>query len=393
MNNKNILIFSTAYHPFVGGAEVSIKELTDRLSGFEFDLITARFDKKLPFREKVGNVTVYRLGIGVPIIDKLILPFEGALFARHLAKKKKYDAFWCVMASFASGAAYIFNIFSKNKVPIILNLQEGDSEEHFKNHYFGLVNLSWKLALKRTNYLTVLSQYLKDRAIRLGYKGKVDIVPNGVDVEKFELRSMNYESRERQEVREELGLKEGEIGLITTSRLVEKNGVGDVIKALPLLDSNIKFVICGEGDLKDGLISLAKKLRVGERVVFKGNVQHSVLNKYLKACDIFIRPSLSEGFGISFIEAMAAKIPVIATPVGGIPDFLEDPTSQSSDVASVQTGYFCEPNNPSSVATTIQRVINDPQKNTVIENAIKMVKEKYDWDLVAVQMRGVFDSI
>ena len=45
-----ILIFSTAYYPFVGGAEVSIKEITDRIPDIQFDLITARFSKKLPFK-------------------------------------------------------------------------------------------------------------------------------------------------------------------------------------------------------------------------------------------------------------------------------------------------------------------------------------------------------
>lgn len=391
--SKKILIFSTAYYPFVGGAEVSIKEITERMSDFEFDLITAKLQKGLPFKERVGNVTVYRLGFGIPIIDKLLLPFEGALFARHLMKRNTYHCFWGMMVTFASLAAYLKNIFSKNKIPIVLTLQEGDSEAHFKTHWLGLVDLSWRLALKRTNYLTVLSQYLKDRAIRFGYKGEVAVVPNGVDVEKFELRSMNYELGERQEVREELGLKEEDVALITTSRLVTKNGVGDVIKALPSLDSNIKFIACGEGDLEDSLKSLAKNLEVEDRVNFLGNVEHSVLNKYLKACDIFIRPSLSEGFGVSFMEAFAAKLPVIATPVGGIPDFLHDPTSQSSDVASLQTGYFCEPEDPVSIAETINRVISDPNRNQVVENAYKMVQDKYDWDLIASQMREVFDSI
>ena len=64
---RRILIFSTAYYPFVGGAEVAVKEITDRLVGsFDFDLITARFEKKLPPVEKVGNVTVYRIGSGKP---------------------------------------------------------------------------------------------------------------------------------------------------------------------------------------------------------------------------------------------------------------------------------------------------------------------------------------
>jgi glycosyltransferase involved in cell wall biosynthesis len=103
----------------------------------------------------------------------------------------------------------------------------------------------------------------------------------------------------------------------------------------------------------------------------------------LKTCDIFIRPSLSEGFGVSFIEAMASQIPVIATPVGGIIDFLEDG----------KTGYFCRPEDPDSIVEVVQKVIADPNQNQIVENALKMVKEKYDWDIVASQIREIFDSI
>ncbi|MEK7669409.1 MAG: glycosyltransferase family 4 protein [Patescibacteria group bacterium] len=386
MKTKKILIFSTAYYPLVGGAEVAIKEITDRIPDIEFDLITARLNSKvskMPFDmpERVGNVNVYRLGFGVPILDKLLLPFWGALKAIKLNNKNNYNFYWCMMVTYASGAGFIANILRFWKpVPIILTLQEGDSEEHFKNSRFGLINLSWWLALKNTSILTVLSSYLAERAKRFGYLSEIKIIPNGVDMSKFE-KEINQE--EKNKIREELGVKEGDTALITTSRLVLKNGVGDVIKALPKLNQNIIFVIFGEGELKQELQELAKNLNVSEKVVFKGFVSHEDMPKYLEACDIFIRASLSEGFGNSFIEAMACKIPVIATSVGGIVDFLIDE----------KTGYFCEPQNPQSIAKTIQKVITDPNKNQIINNAFNMVKEKYDWDLVAQQMRVVFNNI
>src|SRR3989344_860507 len=387
---KKALIFSTSYYPFVAGAEVAVKEITDRIPDIQFDLITAKMKKGLPFREKIGNVMVYRLGVGVPIIDKLILPFEGALFARHLSKKNNYDLFWCIMASFGSGAGYIKNIFSYKNIPIVLTLQEGDSEEHFRNRWFGLINLSWKLALKRTKILTVLSQYLKDRAIRLGYRREVSVVPNGVNVDKF---SMEINKEEKIKIRKELGLVEENVVLVTTSRLTKKNGIEDVIKALPKLSTNIKFVIFGEGELEEELKNLAKSLDVSDRVIWRGYVSHDEMPKYLKACDIFIRPSLSEGFGNSFIEAMACRLPVIATPVGGIVDFLKDPTSQSYDGTSVQTGYFCKPEDPESIVSTVSKILSDPNKNQIIENAYRMVLEKYDWNLVAKQMKEVFEKV
>ncbi|MEK7116803.1 MAG: glycosyltransferase family 4 protein [Patescibacteria group bacterium] len=379
-NPKKILIFSTAYYPFVGGAEIAIKEITDRISDVQFDLITARFKRDLPKIQKIGNVNVFRLGIGIPILDKLILPFWGAFFALNLNNKNHYDFYWCIMATFASGAAYIANILKFWKpVPIILTLQEGDSEEHFKNRWLGLINLSWKLALKRTKILTVISSYLAERVRKFGYKGKTYIIPNGVDVEKFKIEILK---EEKIKMREELGLEESDIALITTSRLVIKNGVGDVIKALVELPENIKFVILGEGELRKNLEELVKKLNVSGKVIFKGFVSHDYMPKYLKACDIFIRPSLSEGMGNSFIEAMAAGIPVIGTAVGGIVDFIKEG----------DTGYFCQPENPDSIAGAVEKIINDSQKNQIIKNAYNMVVQKYDWNLIAKNIEKVFEN-
>jgi glycosyltransferase involved in cell wall biosynthesis len=376
---NKILIFSTAYYPFVGGAEVAIKEITDRISNFSFDLITAKMKRSLPKTEKIGNVNVYRLGFGIPFLDKLILPFWGAIKAKNLNKKNNYSAYWCMMVTFASGAAYIANILSSKKTPIILTLQEGDSEKYLKTKWLGLIDLSWRLALKRSSLVTVISNYLGKRAEKLGYKGKVKLIPNGVDIKKFDIE-LNQE--ERSKIREELGLKENDVALITTSRLNVKNGVGDVIKALVKLPTNVKFVVFGVGELESKLKKLSGNLEVSDRVIFKGYVSSEELPKYLKACDIFIRPSLSEGMGNSFIEAMAAQLPVIATPVGGIVDFLKEN----------ETGYFCQSENPESIAETVKKIIADPNKNQIIKNAYEMVTKKYEWNLIAKQTEEVFET-
>ena len=74
----NIVIFSTAYLPFVGGAELAIKEITDRISGINFFLITSRLRRDLPKEEKIGNVLVFRLGAGFSF-DRFLLPILGFL--------------------------------------------------------------------------------------------------------------------------------------------------------------------------------------------------------------------------------------------------------------------------------------------------------------------------
>lgn len=382
--SQKILIFSTAYYPFVGGVEVAIREITDRISGARFDLITAKLKRDLPKFERIGNVNVYRLGIGIPFFDKLFLPFWGAIKTISLNKKNHYDAFWCVMVTFASGAAYIANILSFKKVPIILTLQEGDSEKHLRYRWFGLIDLSWCLALKKSSVVTAISFYLANRAKKLGYRKEIKIIPNGVDIDYFNTQS------------KKLLPPFNHIHLVTTSRLVEKNGIEDVVKAMPyLLDKSpmkFKFLIFGEGVLRKKLENIAKNLGLmkegEEKVIFYGYIDHDRIidffKKQINVLQIFIRPSLSEGMGNSFIEAMAAGIPVIGTKIGGIPDFLKDG----------KTGLFCEVKNPQSIVQKVMEYINNPELiSEVTENAYKMVKENYNWDLIAKRMEKIFNVV
>ncbi|MEK7176313.1 MAG: glycosyltransferase family 4 protein, partial [Patescibacteria group bacterium] len=120
--------------------------------------------------------------------------------------------------------------------------------------------------------------------------------------------------------------------------------------------------------------------KLQNKVVFVGFVPPEKLPEYLWASDIFVRPSLSEGLGNSFIEAMAAGLPIIGTPVGGIPDFLKDG----------ETGLFCEPNNPQNIAEKVKLLLVDNSlRQKIIANGQKLVAEKYDWDLIAEKTRQI----
>ncbi len=380
MTPKRILIFSTAYYPFVGGAEIAIKEITDRLMGdFEFDLITARFKKELPSVEKVGNVTVYRMGTGKPLCDKVLLPFRGALKAWQLEKEHTYFCLWGMMATFASGAGYVLNIVracsGKSHIPMVLTLQEGDSDAHLRYRWGGMLSLSLWLALRNTDFLTALSNFLLHRAERFGYKGRSALVPNGVDIGVF---SQVVTQSEKEKIKVLLDKKDGEVFLVTTSRLVHKNAVDDIISALPCVSTFVSLVVIGTGEEGLRLQELAGSLGVADRVKFLGFLPHKDIPKYFSVCDIFVRPSRSEGFGNSFIEAMAAGLPVIATPVGGIVDFIDDK----------ETGLFCSPDNPKSLAGAVCTLIEDRLLVSKISyQGRARVLARYSWETIAEEMK------
>jgi len=359
---KKILIFSLAYYPRVGGAEVAIKEITDRLgSEYSFDLITARFNRTALRQERMGAVMVHRLGVGVPLLDKFWLPWGGALYARALHKKHAYDAWWCMMATFGSGAAYLAKIIFRIRVPIVLTLQEGDSEAHIRYRWGGLIGLSWWLALRRTQMLTVISSYLAERAKVYGYKGPLEIISNGVDIQKFSGAPTAH----------------GGIVLIHTGRLVHKNAVDDIICALKLLPQEVRLRLVGIGPDEPLLRALAKKLGVEARVEFMGFVDQAQLPALLHAADIFIRPSRSEGMGNSFIEAFAAGLPVIATQEGGLKDFI-----------TPEVAWPVEKDSPLQIAAAVEAIVSNPQATErVVENAKQLAARKYDWNLIARNMR------
>ncbi len=372
---KRILIFSLAYHPLVGGAEIAIKEITDRTLEYDFDMVSMRFDKSHKSSEKLGNVYVHRINS-----SKRLFPIQAYLFARKLHKKNKYDGIWSMMAAHAGFAAMFFKSSFKD-VPYVLTLQEGIPIEDIKQQAKYVYPLFKRIFLK-ADIIQTISNYLAQFARSMDYKGPIVVIPNGVDANLFS-KIINVGRQVKLE--EKIGKKEGQVFLVTTSRLVPKNGLDDVIKALAKMPSNIKFLVLGIGPQENYLKDLRNELKLGDRVRFLGFVKHEDIPNYLHASDIFIRPSLSEGMGNSFIEAMAAGLPVIATPVGGIVDFLFDPF-KNPEIFS--TGLFCEVKNPDSIVRAVSRIVDDlTLKEEIIKNGKMLATQKYDWNLVAKGMK------
>ncbi|MEK7613567.1 MAG: glycosyltransferase family 4 protein [Patescibacteria group bacterium] len=392
---KKVLIFSLAYFPkHVGGAEVAIKEITDRLpaSEFEFHMVTNRFDSTLPRIEKVGNVTVHRIGFVTknptiaalkkfPLhLNKVLFQFYALITAVTLHRTHHFDMVWSMMAHSTGVPGGLFKTLYP-QVKYVLTLQEGDPPEYIekKMAVFGPL---FKRAFTKADRIQVISNFLGAWARRMGYTGSVVLVPNAVDAAHF---AKEYSEGELQPLKEELQKKHGDVFLITASRLVKKNALDDVIRALPLLPPNVHFIIAGIGHDEEALRALVEELQVVSRVRFVGFVNHTNLPRYLKVSDIFIRPSLSEGFGSSFVEAFAAGLPVIATQEGGIADFLFDPVRNPE---TSPTGRAVDARSPEQIARAVTLYMSDEEMTKkIIENARAVAFSRYDWNNIAAQMK------
>ncbi len=366
-----ILIYSTAYFPLVGGAEVAVKELTDRLVDYDFDLITAKIKPGLAGSEIIGRVRVYRVGWGTKW-DKIWLMLWGPILGSRLNQQNNYCVVWAIMASFAGLAASRFKkIFPE--IPFLLTLQEGDdlSEIEKKVKWF---RREWLNIFRQANAIQAISNYLADWARNLGAKAPVVVIPNGVEIERF----LNIEQIDKQEQKNKI--------IISTSRLVKKNGLSDLIKATAYLPANIKLRLVGIGPEESNLRKLVADLKLDGRVEFVGMVPPEEISEQLAVADVFCRPSLSEGLGNSFLEAMAAGLPVVATPVGGIPDFLIDG----------KTGWFARPNDPKDLAGKIAEILepkNQEKIAEVVAEAKNLVNNTYRWSNLANRFKILLQDL
>lgn len=372
---KRIALFSITYNPFIGGAEVAIKEVTNRLPDFEFDLFTAKLDKKLPDNEKIGQVNVFRLGRGSRF-DKYLYPFRAARLAVKRHKKNPYNLVHAVLETYAGLAALLFKKRFRG-VPYVLTLQSGDADSFLRKRTWFWYPL-YRQIYTKTDKITAISQWLANRARRYGYKGEIAIIPNGVDVEHF---SGCMDAGERSFIRSSWGVAKEAFAVVTASRLVFKNGIDTLIESLKYLPPDVVLVIAGSGEDEEKLKLIVNSYELKDRVVFLGHMDHDSLPRVLKAADVFARPSRSEGLGNAFLEAMAVGLPVVGTKVGGIVDFIKDR----------QTGLLVAPDNAPELARAILELEQNPDLRTALASSgEKLAKDKYDWANIAAAYKNIY---
>ncbi|MBP9749948.1 MAG: glycosyltransferase [Candidatus Pacebacteria bacterium] len=393
---KRVLIFSMVYYPnFHGGAEPAVKEITDRISpkDIEFHLVTCLWNSNIPRVERYGNILVHRIGFGIPDptfqdygakfilkINKYLFQVFGAIKGLQLNARYHYDGVWAMMAHSAGIPATIFKYFSPNTA-YILTLQEGDPVEHIER----VMKPVWPLftrAFTKATIVQSISNHLSDWARKMGYGGTVVLVKNGANPN--DLNDV-FSQTQVDETKQELGKKEGDIFLVSTSRLELQKGVDIAIEALQYLPDHIKLVVVGDGEEEQRLRTLTRKLGLYARVIFTGRVDRSVVTLYRKAADIYVAPSRSEGLGNAFVSALASRLPLVTSGVGGIADYAIDG----------KTAWVVSSNDPQTIATKVKEVLANPEKAKEISaRARSMVEKDYDWDGIARKMQeDVFQKV
>lgn len=220
-------------------------------------------------------------------------------------------------------------------VPVIIasehNIYRDEKEKRF------IRRVTNKILSMVTDKMVTVSDAVKKDILRYDRvsPSKIMVLYNGVDTERFK-PGMNFS-----DARKQFAISKDDVVIGFVGRLVNSKGLNYLIEAVALLKNNynVKLLIVGDGSLMEELTKMAKNKGLEESVIFTGLRRD--ITDILSSIDIFVLPSIKEGFPNSLLEAMAMGKPVVATAVGGIPEVIGHGTNgllvKPADVEGLQT--------------------------------------------------------
>lgn len=204
-------------------------------------------------------------------------------------------------------------------------------------------------------------------------------IPNGIDVGRF------YIEVDRDELRKKYGFTHEDIILFSAGRLSPQKGQNYLVQAISILErscSQIKLLIAGEGELQAKLEKRVCDLGLSSKVTFLG--QRNDMALLYQLCDIFVLPSVYEGFGLVVAEAMASRTPVIATRAVNVTNLITDN----------ETGFLVPIMDSVAIAEKVKWVLEHPKvAKDVADAAYKRVKSLFSSQLMASRYMDLYQEL
>jgi len=234
-----------------------------------------------------------------------------------------------------------------------------------------------KLVMRDADGVVALTDDMKKEMLKVHHR-EIHVVPNGIDLEIFE-------TLPRDEVRQRLHIKAEEKLIIFVGRLRPEKGLNYLLNAMEIIkqkEHSAKLILVGGGPEESHLELLAEKLELNDCVKFVGQIPNERVSEYMAASDIFILPSLSEGFPVVILEAMASGLPIVTTRVTGLPEI----------VNNGENGFLVEPRNPQQLAEKILLLFRENGLREEISRNNKEKVKKYDWKIIIDELEGIYQS-
>jgi glycosyltransferase involved in cell wall biosynthesis len=227
-----------------------------------------------------------------------------------------------------------------------------------------------RYALSRADAVTATGPALADATMRFMPPGRdVHSIPYGVDLDRFRPA--------------EAPAPQGRAVIGTVSRLSREKGLHHLIDAVASseLRKAATVRIAGEGPERARLEAQVRERGLEGVVEFAGWLDYDDVPAFLRSLDIFVLPSLFEGFGVAAVEASAAGLPVVASQVQGLPDVVIDG----------ETGILFPPADPAALARAIGNLLHDPMRARAMGEAGRaFVSQRYDWSRNAAEMERLY---
>ncbi len=389
----NILIVSHFYPPHQGGVETAAFNMAKNLKT-RFNCNVVVLSSKTPGAEKSfeieDEIHVYRIKtINSNLFSKIIpqiasfgIGYSSLVVIKKLIKRYQIQVIHMQGRFFPlSIIAGILNLWIF-KCKMFVTVQ-GRLFFGFSGFIENIFDHSiTKMIYKFCNKIINVSQSLTNRFKNYGIpEDKLITIPNGVDFGHF--------SKERGNgfLRKKLGIGENQKIVLFAGRLDLQKGVRYLIRAIPLIISkynNVKFVIIGEGQLKNKLIKLSVKLGIEKYVIFHDFFPHEKMPDIYYGADVFCLPSIHEGFPLSIAEVLAVGLPIVASKTEGIPEAVEEGVN----------GYLSEPKDVKYLAKSILKCLNLNKENLlrIKANNRKKAEEKYSWATITQRVFELYNK-
>ena len=237
-----------------------------------------------------------------------------------------------------------------------------------------------KEAAKKATLIVTVSRYSAKKIVQLYDidETKIRIVPNGVDLQKFK------PTNDCEQVKNVIGGSSEHV-ILFVGNLIPRKGLHFLIEAAKHVikeNKETKFVVVGDGPLKNHLISYSKEQGVSDNFVFLGDVPDVMLHQLYNCADIFASPSIQEGQGISLLEAQATAKPVVAFNVSAINEV----------VKNKETGLVVKPDSY-ELANAILSLLSDKSLREKMGcSGREFVSKNFSWDICAQKMSQIYSE-
>ena len=380
-----LLIICYEYPPFSGGGGIAVQGIARELARRHAVHVLTGAARGEPAETQDGGIRVFRAP-GWPRRQASHSSFAsmvgfwpfGTFYGYTLLKRCTYDLIntWFAVPSGPTGV----HLAAAAGVPHVLTLAGGDIYDPVKRYTpdkSRLLAAVVRRVLRAADMRVAVSSDLARRAVTLyGCPPPLEVISLGLAP--AVLSGAGWPDRRA------LGLDPDAVYVVSLARFVRRKNLTALVEACAAVGSDkVRLLLLGDGPERQPLEQLAKELGFGSRIQFRGFVDEAEKQALLRASDIFALPSLHEAFGLVYLEAMQAGLPIIATRPGGQEDFLEDGL----------TAHLVEAGDPAALVGALARLAGDPVARRRMGTAARAAAAAFTVEAAAARYEALFERL